>query len=124
MEEPLKTPKKEIIPIKKKSLAMRFFMKYIVNKYTMTILGFIVWMIFYDNNSYLVINELNGAINKYEQERAYYKSEYEKNDSLYRKLMFIKSEKERFARENYFMKKPDEQIFILVADSTNVSKNK
>jgi cell division protein FtsB len=33
-----------------------------------------------------------------------------------------KSEKEKYARENYFMKKPDEEIFILVVDSTNVAK--
>jgi len=35
-----------------------------------------------------------------------------------------KSEKEKYARENYFMKKPNEEIFILVADSTHIAKNK
>lgn len=33
-----------------------------------------------------------------------------------------KEEKERFARENYFMKKSNEDIFILVSDSTNMKK--
>ena len=33
-----------------------------------------------------------------------------------------KSEKEKFARENYFMKKPNEEIFILVVDSSNTKK--
>ncbi len=33
-----------------------------------------------------------------------------------------KSEKEKYARENYFMKKPNEEIFILVVDSTTVAK--
>ena len=31
-----------------------------------------------------------------------------------------KDEKEKFARENYFMKRKNEEIFILVADSTEV----
>lgn len=39
-----------------------------------------------------------------------------------KKLMNNKSEKEKYARENYFMKKPDEEIFILVVDSANVAK--
>jgi hypothetical protein len=33
-----------------------------------------------------------------------------------------KSEKEKYARENYFMKKPNEEIFILVVDSANAKK--
>ena len=39
--------------------------------------------------------------------------------------MLNKSEKEKFARENYFMKKSNEEIFILVIDSSSlVQKNK
>ena len=41
---------------------------------------------------------------------------------FYNKLMKNKEEKERFARENYFMKKSNEDIFILVSDSTNMKK--
>ena len=29
---------------------------------------------------------------------------------------------EKYARENYFMKKPNEEIFILVVDSSNTKK--
>jgi hypothetical protein len=38
--------------------------------------------------------------------------------------MFNKSEREKFARENYFMKKKNEEIFILVVDSANSVKIK
>ena len=44
------------------------------------------------------------------------------NDDFFKKLMTNKSEKEKFARENYFMKKPNEEIFILVVDSTNLKR--
>ena len=79
-------------------------------------------MVFFDNTSFLVVNELNGEINRYEKQLAYYKVEYQKNDDFYKKLMNNKSEKEKFARENYFMKKPNEEIFILVVDSSKVKK--
>lgn len=109
--------------IKKPSKALKFFKTYIFNKYFATIVAFLVWMVFFDSTSFLVINELNDEINRYEQQLEYYKSEYEKNDQFYKKLMNNKEEKEKFARENYFMKKPNEEIFILVADSTNIKNS-
>ena len=115
---------KNLIKEIKPKLARRksFIMKYFVNKYVITILGFLIWMVFFDNTSFLVINELNKEIKKSDEKLAYYKSEYEKNDSYFKKLMNNKAEKEKFARENYFMKKPNEEIFILVVDSTKVKK--
>lgn len=116
-------PEKELIKdINPKSDTLKFIQNYILNKYVITIVLFLVWMIFFDKTSFLVIHELNGEINKYEEQLEYYKSEYEKNDKFYKKLMNNKSEKEKYARENYFMKKPNEEIFILVADSANVAE--
>ena len=112
---------KELIKeIKPKSSRFKFFQTYIFNKYVVTIFLFLIWMVFFDNTSFLVVNELNGEVNKYEEQLAYYKEEYQKNDEFYKKLMNNKSEKEKFARENYFMKKPNEEIFILVVDSTKL----
>ncbi len=108
--------------IKPQSPTWKFIRKYILNKYTVTLVLFLGWMTFFDSTSFLVINELNQEIKKYEDQLQYYKTEYEKNDAFYKKLMNNKEEKEKFARENYFMKKPNEEIFILVADSTNIQK--
>lgn len=105
---------KEIQPKSKKNL----FIKYLLNKYILTILVFLIWMIFFDNTSFLVINELNHDIQKNEQQLAFYKQEFQKNDAYFKKLMSNKVEKEKYARENYFMKKPNEEIFILLVDST------
>lgn len=106
--------------IKPQPPVWKFLRRYILNKYFITVFLFLVWMVFFDSTSFLVINELNQEIRKYEDQLQYYKEEYQKNDAFYKKLMNNKDEKEKFARENYFMKKPNEEIFILVADSTNV----
>ena len=108
--------------IKKPSSKMRFIRRYIINKYSVTIAVFLVWMTFFDSTSFLVINELNGEIHRYEDQLQFYKTEYQKNDAFYKKLMFNKSEREKFARETYFMKKSNEEIFILVVDSANAVK--
>ena len=101
------------------------FKKIVLNSYFLIIISFIFWMIFFDNTSWLVIRELNNEISKYKEQVDFYKNEFEKNDKFYKKLMLNKSEKEKFARENYFMKKNNEEIFILVIDSTSLAqKNK
>lgn len=113
-----------IKPIKKVAPWKRFFRKYLINKYSIAILLFLGWMVFLDSTSFLVINELNNEIEKYETQLDYYKTEYKKNDDFYKKLMFNKAEKEKYARENYFMKKQNEEIFILVVDSSKLAQPK
>ena len=110
--------------IEKKTPGLRFAQKYLLNKYFITIFLFLIWMIFFDSTSWLVIKDLNQEIDKYEEQLAYYKTEYQKNDAFYKKLMNKKSEKEKFARENYFMKKKNEEIFILVVDSSAIKNKK
>ena len=99
--------------IKKKSPTLQFIRKFFLNKYFITVFLFLIWMIFFDQTSWLVVKELNKDIANYEQELAYYKSEYKKNN---------KAEREKFARENYFMKKKNEEIFIVVVDSSAIKK--
>ena len=112
---------KDIVP---KSEHLKFIKKWILNKFTLTIFIFLVWMIFFDNTSFLVINDLNKEINKYEDQLDYYQTEYQKNDEYFKKLMSNKEEKQKFARENYFMKKPNEEIFIIIADSAQTHPKK
>lgn len=108
--------------IKKRPAYQRILRKYLWNRYVLAAVIFLVWMIFFDNTSWLVLRELNEEIDKYSQQVEYYKKEYERNDAFYQKLMNDKNAKEKFARENYFMKKPNEEIFILVVDSAKTSK--
>lgn len=87
-----------------------------------TFILFIIWIVFFDNSSILMLWGLNSEINQYEEELNYYRTEYEKNESYYKKMIQNKEEKEKYARENYFMKKPNEEIFIIVEDTAKSSK--
>ena len=74
--------------IKPKSPKLKLIQKYVENKYFVTVFLFLMWMVFFDSTSFLVINELNGEVKKYETQLAYYQSEYQKNDEFYKKLIF------------------------------------
>ncbi|PHS61729.1 MAG: septum formation initiator [Flavobacterium sp.] len=82
------------------------------NKYLIIILFFVVWMLFFDTNSYLIHQELNDDIEKLENIKAVYKDEID-NDKLFIENMKDSNELEKFAREKYYLKKENEDIYII-----------
>ena len=80
------------------------------------LIAFIIWMLFFDENSYLIHRELNTEIKKLEESTKYYKTEIKKNKKMMDNLNNPKS-LEKFARETYKMKKKNEDIFIVEFDS-------
>ena len=91
------------------------------NKYLIVGILFIIWMLFFDQNSYLLHKELDGDIQKLEDDIEYYKNELAKQEDQLNNLEKNKDSYERLAREKYYMKKPNEDIFIIETkkDSTD-----
>ena len=73
---------------------------------------FLVWMIFFDTNSFLIHNELTNDINSLEDNKEFYKEEI-KQDKVFIEKMKDSHEVEKFAREEYYLKKENEEIFII-----------
>ena len=78
-------------------------------------------MVFFESNEKLVHLELNEQINELKKETEYYKNEIEKDK---KELSKIQSDSglEKYAREKLFMKRENEDIFIIEVDSSNVKK--
>ncbi|WP_194766011.1 FtsB family cell division protein [Tamlana sp. I1] len=84
---------------------------------------FIVWMLFFDANSWIIHSELNGEIDDLENEKEYYKKEIEKDKKDLKKLS-TKEGLEKFAREQYYMKRDNEEIYIIeYEDSLKTNQN-
>ena len=81
-------------------------------KYLLILLAFIVWMTFLDTNSLLIHAELNREIKKLKNKRNALSEEILKDRSLIKKLNNMDS-LEHFAREEYNLKKENEDIFII-----------
>ena len=86
--------------------------------YPILTLLFIVWMLFFDTNSYLTHKELNQEISGLKEEKDYYKSKLDSELVQYNSLKNNKEMREKYARENYFFKKNNEDIFIVVTEDT------
>ena len=82
---------------------------------------FIIWMLFFDTNSFLIHNELNNDIEALEDNKEFYKEEI-KNDKVFIEKMKDSNEIERYAREKYFLKKEKEDIFIIEHEDSLIKR--
>ena len=80
--------------------------------YALILLLFIVWMVFFDTNSLLIHRELDQDIEALEKNKEFYREEIEKDKAFIEKMEDT-SEMEKFAREKYYLKKPQEDIYII-----------
>ena len=90
--------------------------KFLKNSYAIIIIIFFILMIFFDSNSILVHNELNNDINDLNNQKEYYKNEIER-DNIELNQIKTDSGLEKYAREKLFMKRDNEEIFIIEYDT-------
>ena len=91
-------------------------LKLIKSTYGVIINLFIIWMIFFDSNSLIIHNELNNDINELYEQKSYYEKEIVK-DNIELKLIQSDSGLEKYAREKLFMKKDNEEVFLIEYDT-------
>lgn len=86
------------------------------NKYVIVLVLFIVWMGFFDENSFINQRELDDEIDKLENANEYYKEQIDTDQNIIDNLNDPDS-LEKYAREEYKMKKENEDIFIIEYDT-------
>ncbi len=90
------------------------FLHRLNNKYFFTILIIGVWMLFFDNNNFIAQVRLNRTLHKLEMEKDYYLSEIGKDRQTSYELRTDTLTLEKFGREQYLMKRDNEDIYLIV----------
>ena len=93
------------------SFLSKFFSK--VNKYYLTAIIFVVVTFFIGDSTLLRRYEYDKQINELENEIDKYKKEVAGNRQKMEALKSDNESLERFAREQYLMTKPNEELFII-----------
>lgn len=88
------------------------FLKFLGNRYVLVIIFFAVWMLFLDNYSYFEHRVLNKEIKELEDNKQYYLDEIKK-DSISIRQLNNQDQIEKYAREKYYMKRENEDIYII-----------
>ena len=100
-------------------LKQQWWFKFISNKYVLLLILFAIWMLFFDSNSWLIHNELNEEISDLEKNKEYYQQQID-SDKLTLERLQDSIEIEKFARQEYYMKRENEEIYIIeFEDSLN-----
>ena len=86
------------------------------NKYFLAIVTFFVWMIFFDKNDMISQYEYRNQLNKLTQEKEFYTKEITQVRKDLKELDSNLVNIEKFAREKYFMKKDNEDVFVVTTE--------
>lgn len=80
------------------------------NKYFVAFMVFMVWLTFFDRHNLIVQYKLYSKVQDLQIEKREYADKL--NEVLAEKRI-LETQKERYARERYFMHKPDEEVFVI-----------
>jgi cell division protein DivIC len=83
------------------------------NKFLIAIVFFVAWVVFIDSDN--LIEQFSGRkrIRELEKEKQYYIEKIKEDSIKLNELKTNKKNLEKFAREQYFMKKENEDIYII-----------
>jgi cell division protein DivIC len=84
------------------------------NKYLITTLGFGLWLIFFDQFNLVDRYQSLHAMRQLQRDKAYFEMKIKEDSQRLKELKTNRENLEKFAREQYLMKKDNEDIFVIV----------
>jgi len=93
---------------------LKLIFRIVFNKYLLTTVAFVVWMLFFDSNNLLTRNKLQEKLDLLNVEKQFYIQEVKKDSTLTRQLVSDSAQLEKYAREHYLMKKPNEDLYLVI----------
>jgi cell division protein FtsB len=85
------------------------------NKYLLTIIIFVVWILLFDSNNLIARYKEMRELHKLRIDREYYIKRIESDRQKLHELKTDNQNLEKFAREQHRMKKPDEDLYIILS---------
>ena len=83
------------------------------NQYFLVLTFFFAWLIFFDKHNFWTQYQLQQSLNKLKADKVFYE---QKIEEVKREAEDIARNQEKFAREKYFMKKQNEDVFVIVKE--------
>ena len=84
------------------------------NKYLLTIIIFFIWLLLFDSNNLIARYKEMRYLHKLRTDKEYYTNRIQSERQKLHELKTDNHNLEKFAREQYRMKKPDEDLYIIL----------
>ncbi|HEX7365516.1 MAG TPA: septum formation initiator family protein [Pelobium sp.] len=97
---------------------MKNLLNLLKNKFFIAGIAFIVWMLFFDRNDLASQYDYRNKVQKLEEEKEFYTTEIEKADTELKELTTNIQSLEKFARERYYMKRENEDVYVVVDENS------
>jgi len=94
------------------------------NKYILTIIIFAIWLILFDSDNLISRYKELRELHKLKKDREYFSNRIETDRIKLHELKTDNDNLEKFAREQYRMKKPDEDLYIIMTPSEDRRNNR
>ena len=90
--------------------------KTLKNEYFLALTAFLIWMFFFDANSFIQQTKLNRELREVKAQQEFYLSEYKADSIWLHQLETDPKSMEKLAREKYLMVGEGERFFIVVEE--------
>ena len=86
------------------------------NKYFIVGLIFIVWMIFFDENNLVAHHRNKKRLSALKSQKEYYIEKIAEDNQKIEELRSGQNNLEKYAREQFYMSRPDEDVYMIIED--------
>ena len=94
-------------------MSNKVFLPLFRNRYSFTLILFLLWVVFFDPNN-LIDRTINlRQVNQLENDIIFFNEKIKEDNAKLEELLSNPSNLEKFAREQYLMKRDNEDIFIV-----------
>lgn len=87
--------------------------RFLKNKYLIATVLFFVWMLFFDHNNIFLHLQYRKELNELKTSKKYYQEQIDKTREEVELIKTNPQALERVAREQYLMKKDNEDVFVV-----------
>ena len=89
---------------------------WILNPFLIATIAFVVWMIFFDGSNLITQYHKHRELSDLQGKRKFYREQIKEIDKSYAELTTNLATQEKFAREHYWMKRDNEDVFVIVPE--------
>ena len=111
-----KTPNFKLITFNSFEAMWERIPKFFRSFYFLVTAAFLTWMFFFDENDFIRQYQMSKKLSDLEEERDYYVSKIQEVEKDRHELMSNADLLEKFAREKYLMKRPTEDVFLIIPE--------
>ena|SRR5256885_8466782 len=86
---------------------------FIKNKYFLSVVCFVIWLLFFDHNDFFTQLERRRELNEIQTSKEYFTKRIAEDKKFSNDLKFNASAIEKYAREKYLMKRENEDLFLV-----------